>query len=150
MASTLLDHLLSPEGVVCARPEDTRRLGEALAGALTQGSVLSLEGPLGAGKTHFTGGVVKGLGCDGEASSPSFALMHEYAGGKWPVFHFDFYRLKDEEELLTSGFDDCVPAGVTVAEWGDKFPQVFPPGTLRLKFSPLPGGERRITGAKAS
>lgn len=148
MASALLDRLLSPDGVVCPRPEDTRRLGEAMAEGLSAGSVLSLEGPLGAGKTQFAGGVVKGLGCDGEASSPSFALMHEYSGGKWPVFHFDFYRMKDEEELLTSGFDDCVPAGVTLAEWGDKFSDVLPPGTLRLKFSPLPGGGRRIVAER--
>lgn len=149
MVSDLLARLLSPEGVVCALPEDTRALGEAMAEGLTQGTVLSLEGPLGAGKTQFTGGVVKGLGCDGEASSPSFALMHEYSGAKWPVFHFDFYRMKDEEELLTSGFDDCVPAGVTLAEWGDKFPTAFPPGTLRLKFFLLPEGGRRIVGEKA-
>ncbi len=147
MLSVAIDRLLAPQGVVCARPEDTRALGEAVAAELTAGTVLSLEGPLGAGKTQFALGLAKGLSCDGEASSPSFAVMHEYAG-KWPVFHFDFYRLKDEDELLTAGFDDCVPAGVTIAEWGDKFPEVFPTGALRLRFDLLPDGGRRITGER--
>lgn len=143
-----LPDLFSAAGVVCALPENTRALGHALAQTLAAGSVVSLEGPLGAGKTQFAGGIVRGLGCEGEASSPSFALMHEYSGGRLPVFHFDFYRLDDVTELLTSGFDDCVPAGVTIAEWGDKFPEVFPPGTLRLQFELLPEGGRRITGSR--
>ena len=112
------------------------------------GSVVSLEGPLGAGKTLFAGGIVRGLGCEGEASSPSFALMHEYSGGRLPVFHFDFYRMDNAAELLMAGFDDCVPAGVTIAEWGDKFPEVLPPGTLRLRFDLLPEGGRRILGTR--
>ena len=145
----LFDRLFSAEGVVCERPEDTRELGVALAESLAAGSVLSLEGPLGAGKTQFAGGVVRGLGCDSEASSPSFALMHEYSGGRLPVFHFDFYRMENAAELLTSGFDDCVPAGVTMAEWGGKFPEVFPSGAWRLKFELLPDGGRRITGTQA-
>lgn len=148
MSSELLDALFSAAGAVCARPEDTRALGEALAYTFPAGSVVSLEGPLGAGKTQFAGGLARGLGCEGEASSPSFALMHEYAGGRLPVFHFDFYRMESAEELLTSGFDDCVPAGVTIAEWGDKFPEVLPPGSLRLRFELLPGGGRRITGTR--
>src|SRR5690606_16296755 len=86
MVSDLVDRLLAPEGVVCPRPEDTRALGEAVAARLPPGAVLSLNGPLGAGKTQFASGLVKGLGCTGEASSPSFALMHEYPG-ECPVFH---------------------------------------------------------------
>lgn len=144
----LPEMLFSPAGVVCALPEHTGALGGVLAQSLAAGSVVSLEGPLGAGKTQFAGGVVRGLGCEGEASSPSFAVMHEYSGGRLPVFHFDFYRLDDVAELLTAGFDDCVPAGVTIAEWGDKFPEVFPPGTLRLRFEILSQGGRRITGIR--
>jgi tRNA threonylcarbamoyladenosine biosynthesis protein TsaE len=146
--SDLLNRLFSPDGIVCARPEDTRDLGAALAGHLVLGSVLSLEGPLGAGKTQFTGGLVHGLGCETEATSPSFALMHEYPGGKWPVFHFDFYRMDTEAELLTAGFDDCLPAGVTIAEWGDKFPEALPRGTWRLRFVLLPEGGRQILGSR--
>ena len=145
--NTLITTLFSREGVFCASPDDTRALGVALAGELALGAVLSLEGPLGAGKTQLTTGLVAGLGCDSEASSPSFALMHEYTGGRLPVFHFDFYRLEKETELITAGFDDCLPEGVTIAEWGDKFPGVFPRGTLHLRFHLLPQGGRQISGS---
>lgn len=148
LSSDCLVQLFSSAGIICARPEDTRELGVAVAGHLSLGSVLSLEGPLGAGKTQFTGGLVRALGCETEASSPSFALMHEYAGGRFPVFHFDFYRMEDESELLTAGFDDCLPAGVTIAEWGDKFPEALPPGAWRLQFLLLPEGGRRILGTR--
>jgi tRNA threonylcarbamoyladenosine biosynthesis protein TsaE len=140
--------LFSSEGVICANPEETRELGAVVAEQVILGSVLSLEGPLGAGKTQFTGGLVRALGCDVEATSPSFALMHEYAGGRLPVFHFDFYRMDSESELLTAGFDDCLPAGVTVAEWGDKFPEALPTGTWRLRFVLLPEGGRQILGTR--
>jgi tRNA threonylcarbamoyladenosine biosynthesis protein TsaE len=147
-SSDLLTRLFSAEGIGCARPEDTRELGRAVADFLELGSVLSLEGPLGAGKTQFAGGLVQGLGCAMEATSPSFALMHEYAGGRLPVFHFDFYRMDSEAELLTAGFDDCVPAGVTIAEWGDKFPAALPRGTWRLRFQLRPDGGRQILGTR--
>jgi len=147
-SSDLLARLFSPEGIVCVRPEDTHDLGAAVAEHVKLGSVLSLEGPLGAGKTQFAGGLVRGLGCETEATSPSFALMHEYAGGRLPVFHFDFYRMDSEAELLTAGFDDCLPAGVTIAEWGDKFPDALPRSAWRLRFLLRPEGGRQIVGTR--
>lgn len=142
------DRLFSSEGIMCARPEDTRNLGWVVSAYLVLGSVLSLEGPLGAGKTQFAGGLVRALGCDTEATSPSFALMHEYTGGRLPVFHFDFYRMENESELLTAGFDDCLPAGVTIAEWGDKFPEALPREAWRLRFILRPDGGRQILGTR--
>lgn len=147
-SSELLNRLFSPEGIVCALPADTRNLGISLAAHLTIGTVLSLEGPLGAGKTQLTGGLVEGLGCETEATSPTFALMHEYTGGKLPVFHFDFYRMDSESELLTAGFDDCLSAGVTIAEWGDKFSEALPRGAWRLRFRLLAEGGRQIVGTR--
>jgi tRNA threonylcarbamoyladenosine biosynthesis protein TsaE len=147
-SSDLLARLFSPEGIVCARPEDTRNLGAAVADHLELGSVVSLEGPLGAGKTQFAGGLVRGLGCPTEATSPSFAIVHEYSGGRLPIYHFDFYRMDHETELLTAGFDDCLPGGVTIAEWGDKFPEALPPGAWRLRFLLRPEGGRQILGTR--
>jgi len=141
------DDLLTTQGVVCATPEETAELGAQIAADMRVGSVLSLEGPLGAGKTQLTKGFVKAMGCEAEASSPSFALLHEYPGGRLPVFHFDFYRMEKAEELVTAGYDDCLADGVTIVEWGDKFPEVLPPGSLRLRLEILPGGGRRITGS---
>src|SRR6478735_8234815 len=82
----------------------TRAFGQRLAGLLFPGAVVALVGPLGAGKTHFTRAVVEGLGGDGRrVSSPTFALVHEYAGCRLPVYHFDTYRLPDETAFADLG-----------------------------------------------
>jgi len=138
------EEVIGPKGIVTRDAGETARLGAALAGSLDVDSVLSLEGPLGAGKTQFARGLAEALGCD--ASSPSFAIVHEYRGGRIPVFHFDFYRMDSESELLTAGYDDCLGGGVVIVEWGDKFPEALPPGTLRLAFDLQPDGTRRIRG----
>lgn len=138
------EELIGPHGVITRDAGETARLGAALAPDLDADSVLSLEGPLGAGKTQLAGGLAAALGCD--ASSPSFAIVHEYSGGRIPVFHFDFYRMESESELLTAGYDDCLGGGVVIVEWGDKFPDALPPGTLRLAFDLQPDGSRRIRG----
>lgn len=132
---------------MCSSPEETSRLGAGIAGGMKLGSVLSLEGPLGAGKTQLAKGVVEALGCDTTASSPTFALVHEYPGGRLPVFHFDFYRMERPEELNTAGYDDCLAEGITIVEWGDKFPGMLPAGALRLHFEIISGETRRITAA---
>ena len=139
-----LKALLSADGVTTRTSEETTRLGAELAEALPRGSVLSLEGPLGAGKTQLATGLVAALG--GEASSPSFAIVHEYADARMPVFHFDFYRLERVEELGPVGYDDCLGEGLVIIEWGDKFPAMLPSGTIRLRFELLPDGGRRIRG----
>jgi tRNA threonylcarbamoyladenosine biosynthesis protein TsaE len=145
----MLDELFSPEGVLCQSPEETAHLGEEVSALIEPGSVISLEGPLGAGKTQLTKGVAAALGCAEEASSPGFTVMHEYAGGRFPLHHFDFYRLKRADELYGVGFDDCLADGAVVVEWGDKFPDALPAGTIRLSFEILPKGGRRIRGLRA-
>ena len=144
----LLDDLVPDKGVLCATAEETARLGMEIAAELGDGSVVSLEGPLGAGKTQLTKGIVRGLGCGVEVSSPSFAILHEYEGGRLPVHHFDFYRLEHAGELNTTGYDDCLAEGVTIVEWGDKFPEMLPAGTLRIRLEILPEGGRRIGGER--
>jgi tRNA threonylcarbamoyladenosine biosynthesis protein TsaE len=117
-------------------PEEMIALGAELAGELVSGTVLALEGGLGAGKTHFTKGVAAGLGCRGEVTSPTFTLAHEYRGGRVPLFHFDFYRMDTEDEVLRIGWDEYLDeAGIVVVEWPDKFPGLLPPGTIWLRFA---------------
>ena len=102
--------------------------GEALAGELKSGGVVALTGGLGAGKTHLTKGIVRGLGSSEEVTSPTFTLVHEYHGGRLPVFHFDFYRLENESDAMTTGWDEYLDAGgVCVVEWADRFPALIPP-----------------------
>ena len=80
--------------------------GVSLAADLESGDVVALNGQLGAGKTHFSKGIVAGLGSGDEVTSPTFALVQEYHGGSLPVFHFDFYRLDEVSELLRLGWDE--------------------------------------------
>ena len=122
-------------------------LGEELAAELAGGGVLALVGGLGAGKTRMVKGLARGIGHPGEVTSPTFSLVHEYRGGRLPVFHFDLYRLKSAEELLGIGWDEFVDEpGILIVEWADLFPELLPPETRWLRFEVLPDGARRISG----
>ncbi len=120
-------------------------LGRAMAALVGPGSVIALCGGLGAGKTHWTKGLVAGMGSTAEVTSPTFALVHEYPGGRVPVFHLDFYRLENARELIALGWDEYLESGgVIVAEWADKFPELLPPGTLWRNFSIEADGSRTV------
>jgi tRNA threonylcarbamoyladenosine biosynthesis protein TsaE len=120
--------------------------GCSFAARLRAGDVVALDGDLGAGKTHFCKGLVAGLGSNEEVTSPTFALVQEYQGGAWPVFHFDWYRLEDAAELQGIGWDDYLDEeGVILVEWSEKFPAMLPPATHVLAFRILPDGVRHIT-----
>ena len=116
----------------------THAFGRELAASVRAGDVIALTGGLGAGKTHLTQGLVAGLGGRGSVTSPTFTLVHEYAGGRLPVYHFDLYRLDRAEEALALGWEDYLDRdGVCVVEWADKFPELLPAGTrwFRLRVS---------------
>jgi tRNA threonylcarbamoyladenosine biosynthesis protein TsaE len=128
-----------------ASPEAMEQLGRAAAADAHPGCVIALVGGLGAGKTHWTKGFVAGLGSSAEVTSPTFGLVHEYPGGRLPVFHLDFYRLDAPEELLGIGWDEYLDAdGVIIAEWADKFPELLPESTVWLQFTILPDGLREL------
>lgn len=131
-----------------ATVEETVAWGRALAPSLRAGDVVALVGTLGAGKTHATKGIVAGLGCDAEVSSPTFTLVHEYTGGTLAAFHFDFYRLDAAQEVLDIGWDDYLDAGgVVIVEWADKFPALLPQGARWFRFELLPDGARGVEEA---
>ncbi|MFC7337408.1 tRNA (adenosine(37)-N6)-threonylcarbamoyltransferase complex ATPase subunit type 1 TsaE [Haloferula chungangensis] len=120
-------------------------LGREVAAELGAGSVLGLVGGLGAGKTHFSKGLASGLGFSGSVTSPTFSLVHEYRGGRLPVFHFDFYRLDSAEALLGIGWDEFLDdGGVVIAEWADLYPELMPEETRWLRFEVRPDGSRGI------
>ncbi len=128
-----------------ATPAQTTAHGRALAADARPGEVWALVGDLGAGKTHFVQGIVAGVGASGPATSPTFALIHEYTGGRLPVFHFDFYRLETAGEALALGLEEYLDGdGLTVIEWADKFPGLLPPGTRWFRLEILEGDRRRI------
>ena len=127
-------------------PKETIALGHALARTLGNGDVVALCGELGAGKTHFVKGLVAGLGAECEVTSPTFTLIHEYHGGRLPLFHADFYRIEEEQDLLKVGLDDYLAEnGIVVVEWADKFPNALPAKTRWIEFHFLPDGSREVT-----
>ena len=132
---------------VVRNEEEMEALGAALGAELPPGSVLALVGGLGAGKTRMVKGLARGAGYGGEVTSPTFALVHEYRGGRLPLFHLDLYRLKSADELLAIGWDEFLDeGGLVIVEWADLFPELLPPATRWLRFEVLAEGGRRVTG----
>ncbi|HEY8990568.1 MAG TPA: tRNA (adenosine(37)-N6)-threonylcarbamoyltransferase complex ATPase subunit type 1 TsaE [Luteolibacter sp.] len=126
-------------------PAAMEALGRLAAQQARAGTVFALVGDLGAGKTHWTKGLAAALGSTGEVTSPTFSLAHEYRGGSLPVFHFDFYRIGDEQELLALGWDEYLEeTAVIVAEWANKFPGCLPEDAIWLEFRLLPDGSREV------
>ena len=129
-----------------AAPEDTLAFGRSLAEGLQPGDVVALCGQLGAGKTHVVKGLLAGLGSGEEVTSPTFSLVHEYQHARLPVFHFDFYRVESESELLNIGWDEYLDEhGIILVEWADLFPGLLPPNTQWYRLEALPEGGRRVT-----
>jgi len=121
--------------------EDTLRLGRKLGQGAQEGDVIALLGDLGAGKTTLTQGILSGLGYLKEVTSPTFSLVQEYLGGRLPAFHFDFYRVETEHELLDLGWDDYLERnGIVIVEWPSLFPQLLPEQTKWIELSHCPGG----------
>jgi tRNA threonylcarbamoyladenosine biosynthesis protein TsaE len=132
--------------IISHSPAETFAHGRALGATLRAGDVIALHGELGAGKTLFVKGIAAGLGCEGDVTSPTFTLVHEYTGGRLPLFHFDFYRLESEDETLRLGLDDYLGAGgVIVIEWAGKFPVLLPRGTRWFHLRAGDGDVREIT-----
>jgi tRNA threonylcarbamoyladenosine biosynthesis protein TsaE len=126
-------------------PAETFELGRLAATELRGGEVFALVGELGSGKTHFVKGLAVGLGYRDEVTSPTFTLVHEYLGGRFPLFHFDFYRLASAEETLRVGFDDYLDGnGILAIEWADKFTSLLPAETRWIRFRIATGDTREI------
>lgn len=104
-----------------ATDADMQALGAKLANVVTRGTVIYLLGSLGAGKTTFTRGFMRGLGYEGKVKSPTYTLVEPYHTKKYDVFHFDLYRLNSPDELLAIGIEDYfTPETVCLIEWPDK------------------------------
>ena len=99
---------------------ETEAIGARLAAVLNPGAVVAYLGDLGMGKTAFTRGLAAGLGYKGRVTSPTFAIVNEYEGGRLPLFHFDMYRLSSAGELYDIGWEDYLArGGVCAVEWSE-------------------------------
>ena len=128
--------------------KDTEEIAAEVAKGLEKGGFLALYGEMGAGKTAFVRGLVKALcpECLPLVHSPTFAIVNEYAGENIAVYHFDLYRLTDEDDLLSKGFYDYIDGrSVIVTEWSELFENAIPPEAVRLKIEILGETERRFT-----
>ena len=126
-------------------PEETERIGETLGKTLRPGSVVAYRGGLGMGKTAFTRGLARGLGCAGRVTSPTFTIVNEYSGTV-PLFHFDMYRLGSSDELFDIGWEDYLARGaVCVVEWSEKVQDAFFGDEIVVRIDKLSDTERRIT-----
>lgn len=115
--------------------EETIAAGRQYGQNARKGDVFALTGGLGAGKTQFVKGFVAGMECGAEVTSPTFVLVHEYANGRLPVYHLDFYRLENSEAVLRLGFDDYVfGEGVSLIEWADRYPDLLPNHAKWISF----------------
>lgn len=123
---------------------ETTAVGRALADRLEPGSVVLIDGPLGAGKTAFVRGLAEGLGCaPGAVSSPTFTLIQEYDGGRLRLFHADLYRLSpvEAEDL---GLAETGDSGVLAIEWPDRWSRP-PAGSVRVSIVRLDDQQREVS-----
>jgi tRNA threonylcarbamoyladenosine biosynthesis protein TsaE len=126
-------------------PAETEAFGRRLAKRVGPGSVLALKGELGSGKTQFVKGLAAGLGSKASVTSPTFTIVHEYAGGRLPVYHFDFFRLEDRQSIVRLGLDDYFfGAGLSVIEWADKVPESIPEQAQWISFEIKSENKRAI------
>ncbi len=117
-------------------PEETEEFGRRLAQRLQGGEVIALFGGMGRGKTAFTRGLAAGLGSRDPVSSPTFALVQEYAG-RLPLYHFDMYRIESWDDLYSTGFFDYLESGgVLVIEWSENIEGALPAGCIRVAIEP--------------
>jgi tRNA threonylcarbamoyladenosine biosynthesis protein TsaE len=125
--------------------EETLAAGERLAATLAPGAVLALHGELGAGKTALVKGIARGLGVPQAVTSPTFTLVHEYRGGRLPLYHVDLYRLESVGQALAIGIEDYLaPDGVTVIEWAEKIAALLPPSTRHVQLDIVDDNTRRL------
>lgn len=115
-------------------PEETERLGEALGQSLRGDEVIAFTGGLGMGKTALVRGLARGLGSPAEVSSPTFALVNQYDGGRAPLYHFDMYRIRGWDDLYSTGFFDFLGTGVLAIEWSENIAAALPDNTIYIKI----------------
>ena len=131
--------------------EETQELGRLLGAALQVGDLFLLEGSLGAGKTTLAQGIAWGAGVTGYAHSPTFVIVHEYAG-RVPLYHVDLYRLEGGDiEAHDLGIEEMLADGACMVEWSEKAPAAFPADAMRIaiEFGARPD-DRRITATADS
>ena len=132
--------------IITKSPLETEAFAENFAKELSGGEVIAFKGSMGMGKTCFVRGLAKGLGYTGSVSSPTFAIVNEYKGGKFDLYHFDMYRVTSFDDLYSTGFFDYLESGAVLAiEWSENIEGALPQNHIRVTFERLDENSRRIT-----
>lgn len=130
--------------LVLAGPEATDALAQTIAPRLGAGDVLLLDGPVGAGKSHFARALIRArLGAAEEVPSPTFTLVQTYHDGAVEIWHSDLYRLGHPDEIVELGLEDAFWTAICLVEWPDRLGSLLPPDALRLTFRPIDDGAAR-------
>ena len=126
-------------------PAETEAVGAALGRCARPGMVIAYRGDLGAGKTAFTRGLAKGLGCGEIVTSPTYTIVNEYLSGRLPLFHFDMYRLGSSDDLWDIGWEDYLErGGVCAVEWSENVDDALE-GAVCVTIEKTGENSRRIT-----
>jgi tRNA threonylcarbamoyladenosine biosynthesis protein TsaE len=134
-----------PQKLISHSVQETRQFGSDIAKTARAGDVFALVGELGSGKTEFVRGFVSALCGQSAVRSPTFSIINIHETPEFPIFHFDFYRLRNREELVEIGYYDCIRSnGICLIEWADMFVEVLPEETRHIRFFDKNNNEREI------
>lgn len=128
---------------ITASSAETESLGKKIATILSGNETIALFGDLGAGKTAFTRGLCEGLGVTDGVSSPTFAIVNAY-NGKYPVYHFDMYRITDADDLFSTGYYDYIGNGVIVIEWSENIESELESDAIRIRIQKNDDENKRL------
>ena len=126
-------------------PEATEAVGRALAASLRVGDTIALYGDLGAGKTTLARGILRGLGFEGDVTSPTFPIVIPYDQLPFPVWHVDLYRIEDSAEIEELALEEALEDGVLLIEWPERLGNALWAETLKLTLAPDGDGARALT-----
>lgn len=148
MQEHIKTHLLGADitEYVSNSSEETVIFAQNLSKYLEPNDVIAFTGGMGMGKTAFTSGLAFGLGFTGDVTSPTFALVNEYRGGRLDLFHFDMYRIESWEDLYSTGFFEysCM-GGVCAVEWSENIEGALDENTIRVNIEYISDNSRKIT-----
>ncbi|MBC2579709.1 tRNA (adenosine(37)-N6)-threonylcarbamoyltransferase complex ATPase subunit type 1 TsaE [Clostridium sp. DJ247] len=114
--------------------DSTIELGKKLGALLNSGDIICINGDLGAGKTHFTKGIARGLGINEPITSPTFTIVNEYTG-RLKLYHFDVYRVNDPDEIELIGFDEYIFSdAVSIIEWSNYIKDLIPKERIEIEI----------------
>lgn len=117
-------------------PEETFELGRRIGKNIKQGSIVTLSGDMGVGKTVFAQGFAKGMGINEPINSPTFTIVQVYDEGKIPLYHFDVYRIADSEEMYEIGYEEYFYGeGVCLIEWAELINDILPENIIKIKIN---------------